>query len=79
MSSTKGTPLPYLRAWREWRGMSQEELSRVAEVTAATISRLENGAVARFGTIAKLATALQITREQLMRSDPGKDMHGAAA
>lgn len=79
MSSIKGTPLPYLRAWREWRGMSQEELSRKAEVTPATISRLENGAVARFGTIAKLATALQITREQLMRSDPSKELHGVAA
>ena len=78
MNISKGTPLPYLRAWRERRGMSQEELSRLAEVTPATISRLENGAIARFGTIAKLATALQITREQLMRSDPGKELHEAA-
>lgn len=32
-----------LRAWREYRGLTQETLAERAEVSTATISRLENG------------------------------------
>jgi transcriptional regulator with XRE-family HTH domain len=78
MSVSKGVKLQYLRAWREWRGISQEELKELSGVTAATISRIENGAPARFETIGKLSTALQISREQLLHSEPGKEKHGAA-
>lgn len=78
MPVTKGVKLPYLRAWREWRGISQEELKALSGVTVATISRIENGSPARFETIGKLSTALQITREQLLHTEPGKEIHGAA-
>lgn len=33
----------HLRAWREYRGLSQETLAARVDSTAASISRLENG------------------------------------
>lgn len=33
----------HLRAWRDFRGLSQEALAARVDSTAATISRLENG------------------------------------
>lgn len=62
--------LPYLRAWREQRIMTQGELAERAGITSATISRIENGAGAKLRTIARLADALGISREQLIRSQP---------
>lgn len=80
----QSTGLPHLRAWREWRGYSVRELSaravittdtkegaRGAHVGPATISYLENGRrPATSQTIAALASALGITREQLLREEP---------
>lgn len=34
----------YFREWREWKGWTQEELAVRLETTAATVSRIENGA-----------------------------------
>jgi transcriptional regulator with XRE-family HTH domain len=63
--------LPYLLAWRVWRGLSQGELHQRSGVSINTLSRLENGkGAANFATIGKLATALGISREDLMRKDP---------
>jgi len=66
----RGVPLPHLREWREWRGLTQEELKDASGVTVATISRLENGMPARLDTVRRLAGALTIGREQLMRTHP---------
>lgn len=66
----RGIPLPYLRAWREWRGITQDELKDLSGVTVATISHIENGAPARLDTIRRLAEALKIEREDLMRKQP---------
>lgn len=72
--------LPYLVKWRVWRGMSQGEVHRKSGVSVNTLSRLENGkGAANFATIAKLAAALGISREDLMRKDPeSPEVHGAA-
>lgn len=70
MTTSRGIPLPYLRAWREWRGLLQDELAALSKVTQTTISRIERGAPARLDSIKKLAEALKITREELMRSEP---------
>lgn len=72
MPASKGIPVPYLRAWREWRAFEQEELAGRARVTSTTISRLEHGASARIATIARLAHALGIDRETLLREAPKK-------
>lgn len=79
MAGQKGFHVPYLRAWREERALQQDELGARAGLTATTISRLEHGATARLGTIGKLATALGITREQLLRSQPTEKKSRPAA
>lgn len=65
-----GVKIPKLKAWRNWKGLGQEELGKLAGVATATISRLEKGGVARPSTIAKLAKALNIDREKLLHSEP---------
>ena len=79
MAAIKGVTVPFLRAWREWKALEQSELGKRARITSTTISRLENGASARLGTIAKLADALGITREQLLHSQPDKKDRAALA
>ena len=67
--------LPYLRAWRVWRGLSQQELADKAGISKTTIVQLEHGrAVPHFVTVAKLASALGLTREQLLHAKPKRGM-----
>ena len=51
-----------LREAREQRGMTQAELAETAQVTQATVSRIENGRVASLDLVVldKLANALEI-------------------
>lgn len=61
---------PTLRALREARYMTQEDLARAAEVGVFTISRFESGNYPhkpRFRTIKRLATALGVEPEQIAR------------
>lgn len=62
--------LEFLWAWRRFRGLSVRELGEMAGVSYVTISRLENGQEAMPSTIKKLAGALNITREQLLYTQP---------
>jgi transcriptional regulator with XRE-family HTH domain len=63
--------LPYLKAWRQYKLMSQTELRDRSGVTVSSISVLENGkSQANTRTVGKLAEALGITREQLVRERP---------
>lgn len=78
MATTRGVLLPHLRAWREWHALSAKTLATRSGVGTATISRIENGGHANFETVGKLAKALRLTPEQLMRSEPGKEIRGAA-
>jgi transcriptional regulator with XRE-family HTH domain len=65
----KAAGLPGLRAIREAKLLTQEELAMLAGVNAATISGLEGGKrVARFRTIRQLATALDVEPERLLRT-----------
>jgi ribosome-binding protein aMBF1 (putative translation factor) len=67
-----GFSLTYLRAWREWRVMSQAELARRAKVSKVTVARIEGGQPAVYQTVEKLAKALDVTREQLVRREPSE-------
>jgi transcriptional regulator with XRE-family HTH domain len=62
--------MPYIRHLRSWRGnMSREELAERSGVSVATIARLEKPNETGFATYAtanKLASALDISREQLL-------------
>lgn len=69
--------LPYLRAWRVKRLVSQDELAARTGLSKSTIVRLEsepepNGErqTAILSTVGKLAKALEVTREDLVYRDP---------
>jgi len=63
--------LPYLRQWREYRLMTRGELAAAAGMSESTVVKLENQTqAARISTIAKLAAALKVTREQLVWEAP---------
>ncbi len=51
-----------LKALRESRGWSQRELARRADITHATVNRIENGKVASLDltVLEKLAKALEV-------------------
>jgi transcriptional regulator with XRE-family HTH domain len=65
--------LPRLRALREDKLMTQEDLARASGVSRFTVARTERGEPARYSTIRKLATALGIQPAELVGSaDEGK-------
>lgn len=57
-----------LKKFREERVLSQRELARLAGITHTTLWRLENGfREARPKTIRKLANALEVEPQELVR------------
>ncbi len=72
---SNGVPVPQLATLRKRAGLSQGELAERAGLTRTTITRLEQGGIARYQTLDKLASALNTTRQRLIRvprqkSDP---------
>lgn len=62
--------LTRLRAVRERRALNQRELGKKAGVTAASISRIENGLAEPYmSTIRKLAAALDVEPADLMERE----------
>lgn len=59
--------LPQLAVIRKRAGLSQRELADYVGVSMNTISRLERGAKARYGTLLLLAQALHIPPTRLCR------------
>lgn len=63
----------YLKAWREYRQLSQEQLAEKVDTTASVISMLEageRGLSAKW--LRKLAPALKTTPGHLLEHDPNK-------
>src|SRR5664279_647645 len=57
----------YLRAWREYLGLTQTEVAKKAGITQASLSQMENGdSKLRKATREKLAAAMGISAEQLL-------------
>ena len=55
-----------IRSWREYLGMTQQELARKAGMTQPALARLEKSdSKPRIGTLRKIAAAMDITVEQL--------------
>lgn len=63
-------PLPYLKAWRAARGMTQQQLAGRAGCTAETVRRIEHGRAAQVLTAAELARALAVPLDALRHTDP---------
>jgi len=60
-----------LRAWREHRGLSQNELADMVDTTQSQITHLENGERALSAKwLRKLAKALRTTPGHLLDHDP---------
>jgi len=67
------TPTPALRYWREQRRLSQRELAERLGVNRTTVARVERGLPADRETIRRLAEALAVTPDDLIREPPGFD------
>lgn len=63
-----GVPVPQLAALRKRAGLSQRALAERARVSRHTISRLEQGAIARYTTIELLAATLHVTPARLIQA-----------
>ena len=62
-------PLPSLKRIRLKRLSSQADLAAATDLTETTISRIEHGHPARLSTIRKLARALWVEPEELMKDE----------
>lgn len=68
----RGAPLPRLRELRTFRLLTQDALAREAGICRATLARIERtGFPAELRTIRKLAAALGVEADELMRG-PGE-------
>jgi transcriptional regulator with XRE-family HTH domain len=66
----RGLTLPYLRAWRLARVLTQGELAERAGVSLGTVSNAEHGQPVQIPNIARLAKALGIDRVTLVNQSP---------
>jgi transcriptional regulator with XRE-family HTH domain len=67
---SRSIPLPALAAHRRRRGLTQRQLSELADVAHTTVQRLESlkrGAYPQ--TLRKLATALGVAPEELLHGE----------
>jgi transcriptional regulator with XRE-family HTH domain len=64
----RGIALPYLRKVRQSKGLSHKELGKLAKVSSGTVYRVETGPRGAYpGTVRKLAIALGVAPEELVR------------
>ena len=65
-TTQRGRQLPSLKAWREYRALTQRGLAELLGVGSATIARIELGSAAYPRTIRKLARGLKVKPEDLL-------------
>lgn len=58
-----------VRKYRKKLGVSQDRLSKLADITLHTLTKIESGATAdpRIETVNKIATALGVSLDDLMK------------
>ena len=54
-----------IKAWREYKGISQKELAKKIGISQAALSQMETRGTERKSSVEKLAKALEIEPEQL--------------
>jgi DNA-binding XRE family transcriptional regulator len=62
--------LPGVRYWRIRRMLLQQQLADLAGVNLSTVARIEAGGLAGIATLSKLAKALRVDADDLMREPP---------
>lgn len=71
MAAQRGIALPYLRAWRLRRLLTQAELIEKSGVSRTTVVRAESaGGSVSIANIRRLADALSLTPDELVHRDP---------
>ncbi len=77
MSKTISTIAKNIRKHRKAKGLSQDKLSRLADVSHATIIKIESGAIhsPTIETVQKIAKALVVSLDELTKSQK----HGRAS
>lgn len=73
MAGKKSDPRPnQIRAWREFRELSQEQLAEMIGRSQETVARYERGGIdIPTSVLNTLATALKCSAEDLLRRPPG--------
>ena len=69
MSKTIPTVAKNIRKYRKEKGLSQDKLSRLADVAHATIIKIESGGIQSptIDTVQKIAKALEVGVEDLIK------------
>ena len=69
MAKTISTIAKNIKKYRKERGLSQDKLSRLADISHATIIKIESGGIQSptIGTVQKIAKALNIGLEGLTK------------
>ncbi|MFH2013764.1 MAG: helix-turn-helix transcriptional regulator [Patescibacteria group bacterium] len=69
MSKTIPTVSKNIRKFRKAKGLSQDKLSRLADVSHATIIKIESGGIKSptINTVQKIAKALGVSVEDLIK------------
>jgi transcriptional regulator with XRE-family HTH domain len=69
MSKTIPTVAKNIKKYRKEKGLSQDKLSRLADVAHATIIKIESGGIQSptIDTVQKIAKALKINVEDLLK------------
>jgi len=69
MSKTIPTVAKNIKKLRKEKGLSQDRLSRLADVSHATIIKIESGGIQSptIGTVQKIASALGVGVEDLLK------------
>ncbi len=69
MSKTIPTVSKNIRKLRKAKGLSQDKLSRLADVSHATIIKIESGGIQSptIGTVQKIAKALDVGIDELIK------------
>lgn len=62
--------IPHLQAWRAERGLTQNELARLAGVSRGTVLRAERGGAVNIVNATKIAKALGASVRQLQDEEP---------
>jgi transcriptional regulator with XRE-family HTH domain len=81
-STARMAPVPqfrrtFIRAWREYRGLTLEELAAKIDKTASQLSMLERGQRGYSQTtLEAIATALKTTTAALLSRDPEAEENG---